>query len=68
MAKAKQLTDVRDLIMHKMTSEGRAMTWLQLKTEIPYDTLYSCLKKELFSLSDENLTKINAALGTNFKS
>ena len=67
MAKEKVLTDVRDLIMHKMKSQGSTLTWLQLKTKIPYDTLYSCLKKKLFSLSDDNLSKINTALGTDFK-
>lgn len=67
MAKEKVLTDVRDIIMHKMNSEGRVLTWLQEKTKIPYDTLYSCLKKKLFSLSQENLSKINQALGTNFE-
>lgn len=64
MAKIKPPTDVRDIIMKKMNDEGRALTWLFKTTGIPYDTLYSCLKKKLFSLSQDNLDKINEALET----
>ena len=67
MAKEKILTDVRDVIMEKMNSEGRVLTWLSNTTGIPYDTLNSCLKRKLFSLNDENLVKINEALGTSFE-
>ena len=67
MSTAKTKKDARDLIMEKMTNEGRMLTWLSDKTEIPYDTLYSCLKKKLFSLSEDNLKKINKALETDFK-
>ena len=67
MAKEKIATDVRDVIMEKMNNEGRVLTWLSETTKIPYDTLNSCLKRKLFSLSDENLAKINLALGTDFK-
>lgn len=66
MAKEKVLEDVRDLIMDKMNGEGRVLTWLSSQTGIPYDTLNSCLKRKLFSLNDDNLTKINKALETNF--
>jgi len=66
MPKEKVLTDVRDVIMDKMNSEGRVLTWLSETTKIPYDTLNSCLKRKLFSLSEENLGKINIALETNF--
>ena len=67
MAKEKVLTDVRDIIMDKMNSEGRVLTWLSKETAISYDTLYSCLKKKFFSLSEDNLLKINEALGTTFE-
>lgn len=67
MPKEKVLTDVRDVILQKMADEGRVLTWLALKTGISYDTLYPCLKKKLFSLSDDNLAKINEALGTSFE-
>lgn len=67
MAKEKVLTDVRDVIMEKMTSEGRVLTWLSNTADIPYDTLNSCLKRKLFSLSQENLDKINKALGTTYE-
>ena len=66
MPKEKIITDVRDLIMNKMDSEGRVLTWLAEKTTIGYDTLYSCLRKKLFNLSQGNLEKINEALDTNF--
>lgn len=67
MAKEKVLTDVRDQIVFKMKSEGRTFTWLNEATGIPYGTLDSCLKKKLFSLNEDNLSKINTALGTDFK-
>lgn len=67
MAKTKELTDVRDIILQRMSSEGRSLTWLSMATEISYNTLISCLKKKLFSLSEANLSKINKALGTDFK-
>tara|TARA_R110000868_G_scaffold106444_3_gene291933 strand:- start:1827 stop:2036 length:210 start_codon:yes stop_codon:yes gene_type:complete len=67
MAKEKVIDDVRDVIMEKMNSEGRVLTWLSNTTEISYDTLNSCLKRKLFSLSQENLEKINKALGTSFQ-
>lgn len=66
MAKTKELTDIRDIIKKRMIDEGRKLTWLSTITGIPYDTLNSCIKKKLFSLSDENLKKINQALGTDF--
>lgn len=66
MAKTKELTDIRDIIKKRMIDEGRKLTWLSITTGIPYDTLNSCIKKKLFSLSEENLKKINQALGTDF--
>jgi len=58
--------DPRDLIMAKMTGEGRMIKWLAEITEIPYGTLYGCLVRRQFSLSDENLKLINKALETDF--
>jgi len=68
MAKEKVVEDVRDTIMNKMDNEGRSLTWLSNKTDINYNTLHSCISRKLFTLSQENLDKINEALGTNFKS
>lgn len=68
MAKEKVVTDIRELINAKMEDEGRTLTWLAERTEINYNTLHSCIKRKLFTLSEENLKKINTALGTNFKS
>jgi lambda repressor-like predicted transcriptional regulator len=67
MAKEKVIDDARELIMQKMDAEGRALQWLSEKTDINYNTLHSCIRRKLFSLSEENLKKINAVLGTSFK-
>ena len=67
MPKEKVLTDVRDVILGKMKDEGRMLTWLATKTGIPYDTLYSCLRNKMFQLNNDNLAKINEALGTTFE-
>lgn len=66
MAKEKVLEDVRDVIIQKMNNEGRVLTWLSKTTGIPYDTLHSCLKDKKFNLNEDNLAKINTALGTDF--
>jgi len=67
MAKEKIATDVRETIMNKMDNEGRSLVWLAEKTGINYNTLHSCIKRKLFTLSEENLEKINKALGTDFE-
>lgn len=67
MAKEKIAADVRELIMNKMEEEGRTLTWLADKTEINYNTLHSCIRRKLFLLSEDNLIKINEALGTSFE-
>lgn len=66
MAKEKIAEDVRQIIMNKMDSEGRTLQWLANETDINYNTLHSCIKRLLFSLSQENLEKINKALETDF--
>lgn len=60
-------TDVRQIIMNKMDREGRTLQWLSNETGINYNTLHSCIKRLLFSLSQENLEKINKALGTTYE-
>lgn len=66
MAKEKVAADPRDLIMKKMEDEGRTLSWLSEKTDINYNTLHSCIRRKLFTLSEENLDKINSVLGTSF--
>ena len=66
MAKEKVVEDVRDTIMNKMEGEGRSLKWLSDKTEINYNTLHSCISRKLFTLSQENLDKINEALETDY--
>ncbi len=59
--------DIRVAIVRRLKSNGQSYSWLSKKTKIPYDTLYACLKKRLFTLSDVNLKKINDTLETDFK-
>ena len=66
MAEEKVIPDARELIMQKMDDEGRTLQWLSEKTEINYNTLHSLIKRKLFSMSQENLDKINEALETDF--
>lgn len=66
MAKEKVISDVREIINNKMDSEGRALSWLAEKTGINYNTLYSCIKRRIFPLSQDNLDKINKALETDY--
>lgn len=65
--KQAELIDVRDLIVNKLTELERNLHWLHKKTEIPYGTLYSMFTQRLFQVSQDNLDKINTALGTDFK-
>jgi len=67
MAKENLITDdARDLIRAKMTAEGRTLQWLSDMVEINYHTLYTLLVRKTFKLSQENLDKINKALGSDF--
>lgn len=59
-------TDVRDIIKIHLEEIERDWAWLARKTDIPYATIYSCFVQRLFKVSDENLEKINTALGTDF--
>jgi len=67
MAKPKEIVDIRASIMDKMVKEGRTLQWLSKETGINYNTLHSCLRRQLFTLSKENLDKINNALISDFK-
>lgn len=60
-------TDVRDLISDYLKEDERSLRWLSEKSGIPYGTMYSCFTQRLFKLNEDNLEKINTALGTNFK-
>ena len=59
--------DVRDEILEYLKSIERPMVWLATKADINYSTVYSVLRQRTFNFSEENINKINAALGTNFK-
>jgi len=61
------VTDCRELILESLKLDERNLMWLHRKTGIPYGTLYYCLVKKHFTISDENLERINIALTTNFE-
>ena len=61
-----QKEDARDLIMAKMTAEGRTMKWLSEITSIEYNYLYNCLVRQNFNIKQEVLDSINKVLETNF--
>ncbi len=59
--------DVRDEIIEYLEKEERGLAWLGRQASIPYSTIFANFKYRIFKLSDENLLKINNALGTDFK-
>jgi len=67
MAKTQELVDVRDTILDYIKSEERSLAWLSRGTGIKYNTMYSIFVHKIIQLSVENLGKINAFLGKNFK-
>lgn len=59
-----------ELIVAHLEDNGQKMSWLADKLEITAGHLHSVLKGEgnvKRELTDENLKKINEALGTKFK-
>ena len=58
--------DVRDEVLDHLKAIERPLSWLSTKADINYSTVYSVLKQRTFKFSEENLNKINNALGTNF--
>jgi hypothetical protein len=58
--------NVKDLILLHLEEEERPLAWLSRKTEIPYPTLYSIFVQRIMNLSDDNLAKVNKAMGTDF--
>ena len=62
----KDITDVRDAILQHLKDIERPLAWLSEKADIPYSSCYSVFKQRTFALSQENLTKINTVLGTDF--
>ncbi len=63
----KEPIDVRDKILKHLEEDHRNLKYLTKITDIPYGTLYSCFVQRTFSITDENLEKINAALNSSFK-
>lgn len=67
MMEIKEAIDVRDDILLHLKSDDRTLHWLAKKVDLNYATLYSCFVQKTFSLSQDNLNKINDTLGTDFK-
>ena len=63
----KEILDVRDKILKHLEDDYRNLKYLSTVTAIPYGTLYSCFTQRTFSLTDDNLEKINTSLSTDFK-
>jgi len=63
----KEAVDVRDEILEHLKNDERTLHWLSKKVELNYATLYSCFVQKTFSLSQDNLDKINDTLQTDFK-
>lgn len=64
-----QVTDVRDEILTHLEEIKRPLAWItEENTGIPYSAIYAMFKQRTYTVSDENLKKINKFLGTNFKS
>jgi hypothetical protein len=51
-------TDVRDEIVKHLEVNERSIAWLHRQTGIKYGTLYYCLIRKQFKLSESNLKKI----------
>ena len=62
----KETIDVRDAILQHLEEIERPLSWISEKADIPYSSVYSIFKQRTFSLSSENLEKINTALNTDF--
>jgi hypothetical protein len=58
--------NVKDLILSELERQERPLAWLSRKSQIKYGTLYGILIHRIMNLSDENLKKINKAIGTDF--
>lgn len=58
--------NVKDLILLELEHQERPLAWLSRKSGIKYGTLYGILIHRIMNLSDDNLAKINKAMGTDF--
>jgi len=61
------MEDNRDSVQLKLSELERDLAWLSRKANIPYGTLYYCLVRKQFKISEQNLVKINEALNTKLK-
>jgi hypothetical protein len=64
----KQVEDVRDEILAHLKEIQRPLAWItEENTGIPYSAIYAMFKQKTYTVSEENLKKINTFLGTDFK-
>lgn len=58
MVAKKANIDERDEIVKHLEINERSIAWLHRQTKIPYGTLYYCLVRKQFKMSEDNLKKI----------
>ena len=66
----KQEVDVRDKILAHLEEIRRPLAWISDRdgnTDIKYASIYSMFTQRTYTLSQENLDKINKFLETDFK-
>lgn len=66
----KQAVDVRDKILTHLEEIRRPLSWISDRddnTDIKYSSIYSMFIQRTYTLSQENLDKINKFLKTDFK-
>ncbi len=66
----KQVVDVRDKILTHLEEIRRPLSWISDRdgnTDIKYSSIYSMFIQRTYSISQENLDKINEFLETDFK-
>lgn len=61
------MEDNRNSIQAKLLELERDLAWLSRKADIPYATLYYCIVRRQFKVSEKNISKINEALNTKLK-
>lgn len=67
MVAKKANTDVRDEIVKQLELNERSIAWLHRQTNIPYGTLYYCLVRKQFKMSEDNLKTIYSVFDQTMK-
>lgn len=63
----KQAVDVRDEILAHLNEIKRPLAWIaDPNTDIPYSAIYAMFRQRTYTVSAQNLKKINKHLKTEF--